>query len=143
MGNSINAMGTLGKPNGKFKAGKMMVSFSSSKTHETLSLAFNGFGQITIRYDQVQTVIDKTNDMLKENKLGEKEFVEFGMIGNGLFTREKTNLLLIPSEIHINLRSNGDRSMLSLAYKDKGELSVDFDVVEELIKLTRSNLNET
>lgn len=132
-------MGSLGKIDGSFSIGIVRLTFSSDKLGETLSLSFKGECQMTLQYQEICDVADKVKSQMisgvdkKEDGYWEKE-----ALTTGIFVSGKGSPIPRKGEIHINLRSDGEHEMLSIAFEDRGEISISYFPVKELVADTRN-----
>ncbi len=137
-----NTLGSFGKMDGSFSMGLVMLTFSSDKHGETLSLAFMDECQFTLRYQAIQTVANrvKTQIQFGVQQAGDG-YWEQEALTTGLYVSGKGSPIPQKGEIHINLRSNGKDEMLSIAFEDKGEISVSYLPVKDLVEKARDRQN--
>lgn len=133
MAETIKVMGTLAKLDGKFSSGIVTVSFSSDKKDETISLLFQQTCQFTMPFAPIDALTRKVKAAMLFGKRN-AEFYEDEALTSGYFMNGQGLPIPKSGEIHLNYRTNGTKDMLSVAFEDKGEISISFASIQAFIK---------
>lgn len=136
--------GSFGKIDGSVSIGMVKLTFSSDKQAETLSLAFANECQITLQYHEIHAVANRVkSQMISGIQRTAAGYWEQEALTTGLYIAGKGNLIPQKGEVHINLRSSEENELLSIAFEDKGEISVPYLPVKELVAAVRGEQDET
>lgn len=133
--------GYFGETNGRSVQGPVMVTFTGGAGSETLSLAFEGRYQVTVAFRAVERLANEAR--LEIRKAAQRQEAqghstyEFHSGVEGYCTDGRARLQKGTAVIWF--RSNGSFEMLTLAYGDRGQISVPYAQVMALARTERSS----
>lgn len=129
--------GFYGHPNGKSEEGKVCVTYISRGISGTLSIAFEGKYQVDIVYWRILGMIDavRTEHIFfsSASRTIEKSMTVEGFGTDAISGRQK-------GPVTVWFRKNGVIEMLSLAFEERGQISIPFAPIEKIIRAENSNL---